>query len=538
MNPAAHEPIPDTPRASLPLERALLFTFAAHGVGMLGMVLLQLPGMPGGPQPELALRAAYVATHPWLWRLGWLGWQFTALSDLLLAIALVATPWIRKTPALLTLACTLFAIGPDQYGQFRWTWYGVSLARSAVASGSYEQYGAFETHIFRLIAAYGTVGYLLAAIGWTWCFASAGVWSRRMTWLSVATWGVFALATAALFAQMLHPSRPLAVFVSVGNAVAFVLLMLWLAAVTERVLRRARPTTAFGHLAPWKYPEAGLFPLAFNYLANSRLVRAFFERLPASGMLSDITDVVYVNYLVPADRLAALLPPELELQRLGPDGAYAMFTHLTYKHGHFGMRCFPAALRRRCWPSPVQSNWRLYVTEPRSGLTGVYFLTTAITSTPHALAARLLSEGVPMHVPESAFVRWELNGSILLSIDPGRGTAPDLAAELTPMHLTILPGAWAECFGSWRDMLAYCVPQDRALASQRWYGRITRQEIELGIPLDACRPLRGKIYSRAAKAIVGDDAANEPLCFYVDHVAFRYLGEAVARSPAPAYSRQ
>jgi hypothetical protein len=340
---------------------------------------------------------------------------------------------------------------------------------------------------------------------------------------------VFALATAALFAQMLRPSRSLAIFVSVGNAVAFILLMIWLAAATERVLRRARPTTPFGHFARWRYPESGLFPLVFNYLANSRLVRAFFELLPASGMLSDISDVVYVNYLVPAERLAPLVPPELQLQRLGPDGAYAMFTHLTYNHGHFGMRCFPAALRRRCWPSPVQSNWRLYVTEPKSGLTGVYFLTTAITSTPHSLAARLLSEGVPMHVPESAFVRWELNGSILLSIDPGRGTSPDLAAELTPMHLTILPGAWAECFDSWRDMLAYCVPQDRALSSQPWYGRITRQEIELGIPLDSCRPLCGKVYSRAAKAIVGDDAASEPLCFFVDQVAFRFRGETVVR---------
>jgi hypothetical protein len=525
MDLRPNKPIPDRPRASLPLERALLFTFVAHGVGMLGMVLLQLPGMPGGPQPQLAARAAYVATHPWLWRVGWLGWQVTALSDLLLAIALVITPWIRKPPALLTLAFTLFAVVPDQYGQFRWTWYGVRLAQSAVESGKYELYEQFETHIFRLIAAYGTVGYLLAAIGWTWAFGTAGVWSRRLTWLSVFTWGVFALATAALFGQMLHPSQALVVCVSVGNGIAFVLLMLWLASVTERVLRRSRPTTPFGHFARWKYPESGLFPLIVNFLANSRLVRAFFERLPASGMLSDITDVVYVNYLVPAERLAPLVPPELQLQRLGPNGEYAMFTHLTYNHGHFGMRCFPRVLRRRCWPSPVQSNWRLYVTEPKSGLSGVYFLTTAITSTPHALAARLLSEGVPMHVPESAFGRWELNGSILLSIDPGRGTAPDLAAELTPAHLTMLGGAWSECFDSWRDMLAYCVPQDRALASQPWYERVTRQEIDLGIPLDACRPLRGKVYSRAVKTIVGDDAASEPLCFHVDHVTFRYLGE-------------
>jgi hypothetical protein len=161
------EPISPTPRASLPVERALLFTFLVHGLGMIGMALLQVPGMPGGPQPEIALRAAYVAHHPWLWRLGWFGWQITALSDLLLAIALLMTPWIPRRPALLTLAFTLAAIGPDQFGQFRWTWYGVSLARAAVRSGDYTLYEHFETHIFRMIAAYGTVGYLLAAIGWT-----------------------------------------------------------------------------------------------------------------------------------------------------------------------------------------------------------------------------------------------------------------------------------------------------------------------------------------------------------------------------------
>src|SRR5438477_13204583 len=81
-------------RAALPLERALLFTFIAHAAGMLAMALLLVRGMPGGPEPELAVRAAYVAQHPWLWRIGWLGWQVTALSDLLLAIALLATPWI------------------------------------------------------------------------------------------------------------------------------------------------------------------------------------------------------------------------------------------------------------------------------------------------------------------------------------------------------------------------------------------------------------------------------------------------------------
>jgi len=76
------------------LEAALVITFVAHGLAMLSMIAFLLPGLPGGTTAEDAARIAYIAAHPWLWRLGWLPWQITAGSDLLLAIALLRTPWI------------------------------------------------------------------------------------------------------------------------------------------------------------------------------------------------------------------------------------------------------------------------------------------------------------------------------------------------------------------------------------------------------------------------------------------------------------
>src|SRR2546430_529476 len=85
------------------LERTILFTFAAHALGMITMALFLLPGMPGGTNALLLERAAYVASHPWLWRAGWFGWQLTALSDLLLGVALLRTPWIPKLAAMITL---------------------------------------------------------------------------------------------------------------------------------------------------------------------------------------------------------------------------------------------------------------------------------------------------------------------------------------------------------------------------------------------------------------------------------------------------
>lgn len=241
--------------------------------------------------------------------------------------------------------------------------------------------------------------------------------------------------------------------------------------------------------------------------------------LPVPEFRSDITDVVYVNYLVPAGRLEHLVPEGLELQRLGPDGAFALFTFLTFRHGHFGPRLLGPL--RRLLPSPVQSNWRIYVRDPASGKEGIYFVTTANGHWANALGARCLAEGLPMHVPERAAVERDADGTLRVELVPGRGSAPDVAAFLRD-----LPAPWSECFASYRELLAYDVPQDRALSTQPWRRTVTRQEIDLGIPLDACEPLEGEVRSRAAAEIAGD---ARPLCFRVAKVAFRFTEER--RSP-------
>src|SRR6476646_1339821 len=127
-------------RAGRFLEQALLLSLVLHLLAMLGLALLLLPGMPGGSQGDVAGRMAYVAGHPWLWRLGWLPWQLTALSDLLLALALLHAPAIPRLPATLTFAVTVVALLPDQIGQLLWVTHGVDLA----GSGNLAAYSAFE----------------------------------------------------------------------------------------------------------------------------------------------------------------------------------------------------------------------------------------------------------------------------------------------------------------------------------------------------------------------------------------------------------
>jgi hypothetical protein len=506
-------------RADRALERALVWNLVAHAAAMAAMAAFLVPDLPGG-LPDAAARAARIAGHPWMFHAGWLPWHASAVTDLALAAALLRARWIPRPPAVAALVLTLLAVVPDQGGQIVWETRGVALAAEAARTGDVGPYLAFEGPVFVAVAGWAASFYTLAAIAWTFCFARTPVWTRGLGRLSVAAWSVFAVVGPA---PILPASiRPPPSVVAAGNAIGFVLLELWLAAVGERVLRRARPEARTGVLAPWRHPAGGIAGRALDLLANSRLARALCAPLPVPAFASDITDVIYVNYLVPADRLAPLVPPGLELQRLGHGATFALFTFLTYRHGHFGPRRLGPI--RRLFPSPVHTNWRIHVLDPRTGRRGIHFVTNAVAGTVQALGARLMSEGMPMHVLARGEIERSGDGALRLLLDPGAGSAPDARIALRPAAAPpALPPPWSACFEGWRGFLAYCVPQDRAMASQPWQGTVSRQEIDLGIPLDACEPLEGEVRSEAARAIAGDAA---PLCFRVARVSFLFTGEA------------
>ncbi|MEU7470713.1 DUF2071 domain-containing protein [Streptomyces sp. NPDC044984] len=287
----------------------------------------------------------------------------------------------------------------------------------------------------------------------------------------------------------------------------------------ERSLRRTRRQTGYGRYAPWIHPR-GRLAAPLNWVADSRLLRRVCERIPSMVFVSDVTDVVYVNYVVDAHRIAPLVPPGLELQRIGEGGDQAMLTFLSYRHGHLG----PALLGRwrRLLPSPLQSNWRIYVRHRRTGSLGVYFLSTAVDRTLHALGARMVAEALPMHVFERASILVSEDDHIELLLAPGRGTAPDAEAHLVPLPEWPTDGPWRCAFPDYGQMLAYCVPQDRALSVQPWRGQVTRQEISLGIPLKSCTALSGTVVSAAASAVIGN---AEPFAFLVPRVRFRFESE-------------
>lgn len=509
------------------LEWALLFNFLVHALALISMALLLLPCLPGGTNTDDAARVARIASHPWLFRLGWLPWQLCAVADLWLALAMLRVNWLSKLGSAWVVALTCIAVIPDQYAQAVWVTQGVTLAQTDAA-----QYLELEQQLFPLTAGWGALTYTLAALGWTYCFARAKTWSRILSVISGPLWLTMLVAVTA---PLLPPGiRPSPTFVSVANGVGFLTLQVWLGLVAEAVLARARPTERYGRLAPWRHPGRGLLARGSDVLANSRFFGALLEPLPEAAMKSDITNVVYVNYLLRAADAERLVPPKLVLQRLGPDGEYALFTFLTYQHGHFGFKRMGPL--RRLMPSPVQTNWRIHVRDPNSGHVGIYFLTNAINSLIPALAARLLTEGMPMHVLQRANVTRSDAGRVQISLDPGDGTAPDAELDLAPTSAVDWGGAWAACWPTFRAFLEYCVPQDRAMASQPLRNRVSRQEIDLGIPIEACEPLEGSVQSRAAARILGPSDAP-PVCFRVATVDFNFAIEAYDHYPASGRGR-
>lgn len=325
----------------------------------------------------------------------------------------------------------------------------------------------------------------------------------------------------------LRPSTVGPAGAAVGFATAFAIAIF-----AEIRLRKLVPAEAHGRMAPWRHPSTNPLARVLDFVASSRLLSLWVEPLPIVAMVSDIEDVVYVSYLVPVDRLLPYVPWGLELQRLGPAGEYGLFSFLTYRHGHFGFR-FLGPLRK-LMPSPVQTNWRIHVQDPRTGIKGIYFVTNAIDRVAPALGARLFTEGMPMHVfARSSIVRDPTTGRVVFELSPGAGTSPDAKGSLLPCDPPVLEDEWKACFEDFRGFLEYTVPQNRAMSAQPWHGRVTRHEIELPVALDKCEPLAGTVTSSAAEAIVG---SAKPVCFRVAGLYFTFseeLHDPGPRDPRP-----
>jgi hypothetical protein len=437
---------------------SLAFFLATHALGLLTMAIWLLPGID--PARPAALRMEYLGQHLWAWRLGWLPWQLSALSDAWVCYALgrwsdaqhraQARRW-----TLLSLGLFVTAALPEQYAE---------ALLSFRPTGSHFQLSLWLT------GTWANTAYTLM----TGCWMLALRDTRESVWPRWAEALLLTLFMAAGLANHVAcdpsggaPNQLAFAISSLLNGLAFPGLLVFSLGMAIRVgelERRSLPTR------PPKlcWPVRSSWPMRVAIsLADSAgfrdLMRIFQSLLPLPRLRSDVGDVLYLNWLVPAAALEQRLGRGLSVQRLGDQ---AVLTALVFRHGHFG----PAFLGplRALLPSPIQCNVRIYLQTPPLH---VAFLANSIDHPLYVLGARLGSDGLPVHLP--AHARFErVQQTLRVDIEPGQGSALSVRATVRESESALLPAAFASVFGDFAQAVAFLVPQNAAV---RWLDTVGRR---------------------------------------------------------------
>jgi hypothetical protein len=268
-------------------------------------------------------------------------------------------------------------------------------------------------------------------------------------------------------------------------------------------------------------------PRAATALANNgpvrRIRRRLFALLPFPVLRSDVRDVIYANWLVPLDRLQPHLP--IGTSVFAPDGQ-ALVTVLTYRHGHFGPEW--AGPLRRLFPSPLQSNWRAYVTRvdgQAPAKATVLFLRNIFDSLVYALGTRVFSDALPSHQA----AKFELSvdpDAVVIDIDGGTGSAPAMRLTARAHGSQQVPERFQKLGMADGELLAKICLQDAALAETD--AGLAEAWIDLPIDLAKIQGLETAGYT-PGELLKDLGAIEAPWCFRIPAVRFTVLGETLRR---------
>jgi len=524
----------------------VLISAVLHAVGVVAMLAAIQPGLDFAASFEQ--RAQYVADHAWLWRLAWLPWQLTAASDLAVSAALTWWLWgLRKESAALSLAfwaaavsvpLTIAAIIPEQTAEYYLVTGYPALAEHAAkagpASSGMISYAAAERSALIMTGLCGNTGYTCMALMWLAAtfLAVPATWRRVLfAVVGIVSSVGFAGASVVLWTSVQNVGEagvyPNAELLVVCNGIGFGLLIPWMAWMAAMLgdghHQRRISTDAALHTLRWPVKSLARWIPVPGPGARD-VARCASRVLPVPVLASDITDVVYLNWLVPASRVQALLPPPLKLHCFGE---LTFVTVLTYQHHHFGP-LLAGPLRRLC-PSPTQSNWRFYL-EPETGSAprdGIYFFASCLAHPLLTIASRLMSDGLPAHYPAQLLHNVD-DGRYETSIVSGGGSSPSLHAivetDSDQRNSRQLPAALAEHFASWEEAARYLVEQNRAVGVIPAHGGVYESKIQ--IPIDVATILPAKVVSPVVSQLLQPMIEDtEAFAFVVPQVPFRATGE-------------
>jgi hypothetical protein len=253
---------------------------------------------------------------------------------------------------------------------------------------------------------------------------------------------------------------------------------------------------------------------------------ALTSRLGFLKMESDVTDVVYLTWLVDVHTAMQLVPPGIQLwERAGK----TPLTILTYKHGHFG----PALMGkfRSMFPSPMQSNWRLYLDDTSQAVPNgrcVYFLKNIMDSVLYVFSTRMFSDIMQTHLAEK-FTYAGSRQAIELDIQPGKGSASGLSCKAVAHAEKNLTAPFLNLFGSWNDAVKYIALQDVAVSYADRLEGIVAAEIELPIDVGQVLPFEVSADGVTCAFLEQFARVEGPFCFVVPSVKFRVVSERLTK---------
>ncbi len=488
--------------AGLRIEHAIMVAVLAHVAALLFTAVL-MPGFGLDMLDAHARHAKALATPGWALAGVWIVWALADVGNVVLAVVVALR---RDAPGLLRLFAVMSMVVAASYD--------ISLEfphAAELVHGAEADFAAFQAAEARFLV--GAAGFASLAYAPAFILLTLVLWRSRdhRPWLvcSMGLWGVF---LAFGFGTLLLLPKGVGVIL-VANAFAFVGMMVWFGWTLERVLHERQPATPYGRWAPWR-TRCAAWPLRF--LGRLRLVRFVVSAFRMPRLRSDVGDVIYVNWLVPAAAARKLIPAGLDLQLVGDQAVLSM---LAFRHGHFGPAGLPRL--RKVFPSPVQSNWRLYVVNPRTGTRGVYFLANTCDNALVAVLGRAASDTASMHVmAKGGFMRETATATWRLAIDPAGGTGPNIRGRLHEADRKT--GAWRLAFPTWSAMLEHVVPQDRSMAPRPWRNDLVREEIELRFDATKIVPLVGDVASSWLDEHV---SAQKPFSFLVKDMRLTLLKE-------------
>jgi len=279
------------------------------------------------------------------------------------------------------------------------------------------------------------------------------------------------------------------------------------------------------HSNAFLYPTPGLTGRLVNRLVACpvlrRARRTILSRLPFMPLASDVTDVVYCTWLVRTECIARLVPPGVTLVE---HNEQTLFTILTYRHRHFGPAL--AGPLRGLFPSPLQSNWRLYLESfPEKFPAGrcVLFVKNIFDQPLHAIASRLFSDALPSHLALN-FEHEQRAGAYRTRIDGGNGSAPDFQCDARPSAERRLPDAFMPFFASWHRAVEFLCLQHGAIAQAEDCGMLAHASIELPIDIGTVQPLQATRVS-GGHFLEQLNVSAQPFMFAVPAVHFRVVAE-------------